>query len=260
MKVRILLMLYTLFTFLNATEQKIYTTADVHSHNDYENKIPFWMAYKEGFGSIEADIFLVGNHLYVGHDTLEIKKRRTLEKFYLEPLKAMIAKNHGSVYKMKTRKLQILVDVKTDSVATLNRLVQVLKAYPTLIHNKNLRFTISGNRPNPKDYPKYPSFIWFDGRLSENYSLAALKKVGLISDDFTNFSNWDGKSSINPSDENKLLDLVHKVHAMNRKLRFWATPDTHTTWNEMMKLKVDYINTDSIVSLSRYLVKHPQFQ
>lgn len=255
-------LIFSLGIFLHSDllAQKKYTTSDVHSHNDYENKIPFWTAYKEGFGSIEADIFLVGNHLYVGHDTVEIKMKRTLEKFYLDPLKSMILKNHGSIYKDKTRKLQILVDVKTDSTATLRRLVQVLRDYPSLIQNKNLRFTISGNRPDPKDYVKYPSFIWFDGRLNENYSPLALKKVGLISDDFSNFSNWDGVRSIESADEMKLMNLVSKAHALHRKLRFWATPDTHKTWNEMMKLGVDYINTDSIVSLSHYLRNHSRFE
>ncbi len=259
MRLKLRVLFLALFIYLGAQAQRKYTTADVHSHNDYENKIPFWTAYKEGYGSIEADIFLVGDQLYVGHDTVEIKMKKTLQKFYLNPIRLMILKNHGSVYKDKNRKLQILVDVKTDSSATLNRLVKILKGYPSLIQNKYLRFVISGNRPDPKNYPQYPNFIWFDGRLNETYSPLALKKVGLISDDFSNFSNWEGKNSINPGDEKKLEDLVHKAHALHKKLRFWATPDTHLTWNEMMKLKVDYINTDSIVSLSHYLKVHPQY-
>ena len=35
-----------------------YTVSQAHSHNDYEQAVPFWTAYREGFGSIEADIFL----------------------------------------------------------------------------------------------------------------------------------------------------------------------------------------------------------
>ena len=33
-----------------------YTVADAHSHNDYEQKVPFWTAYDKGFGSIEEQI------------------------------------------------------------------------------------------------------------------------------------------------------------------------------------------------------------
>jgi alkaline phosphatase len=36
-----------------------YTIANTHSHNDYEQPIPFWTAYNAQFGSIEADIFLI---------------------------------------------------------------------------------------------------------------------------------------------------------------------------------------------------------
>jgi alkaline phosphatase len=33
------------------------TVSNAHSHNDYEQPIPFRMAYQAGFGSVEADIF-----------------------------------------------------------------------------------------------------------------------------------------------------------------------------------------------------------
>ena len=31
----------------------IYKVSNAHSHNDYEQKVPFLTAYNEGFGSIE---------------------------------------------------------------------------------------------------------------------------------------------------------------------------------------------------------------
>lgn len=34
-----------------------YSTSNAHSHNDYEQDFPFWNAWKQGFGSVEADIF-----------------------------------------------------------------------------------------------------------------------------------------------------------------------------------------------------------
>jgi hypothetical protein len=42
-----------------------YTIANTHSHNDYEQRVPFWTAYNAQFGSIEADIFLVDGRLMV---------------------------------------------------------------------------------------------------------------------------------------------------------------------------------------------------
>src|SRR5579872_6344367 len=55
-----------------------YTVANTHSHNDYEQPTPFWMAWQHQFGSIEADIWLVGGKVLIGHDTEEIKSGRTL--------------------------------------------------------------------------------------------------------------------------------------------------------------------------------------
>jgi len=239
---------------------QIYTTSKVHSHNDYENKVPFWLAYSQGFGSIEADIWLVGNHLYVGHDTIEIKMKRSLEDFYLKPIYQSIQKNNGHIYSNPVKRLQLLIDVKTDSILTLKKLVQVLRKYPSLIKNPSLKFTISGNRPPVKNYKNYPSFILFDGRLDQNYRKDELRKVGLISDDFSNYTSWNGQSPISPEEETKLESLVLKAHAYHKKIRFWAVPDSPLTWNEMMKLKVDYINTDSIVQIANYLKIHSQYR
>ena len=32
----------------------------LHSHNDYNRTVPFWEAYSQHCGSIEADVFLEG--------------------------------------------------------------------------------------------------------------------------------------------------------------------------------------------------------
>lgn len=39
-----------------------------HSHNDYEQKQPFYAAYHLGFDSIEADVYIKDNELFVAHD------------------------------------------------------------------------------------------------------------------------------------------------------------------------------------------------
>ena len=46
-----------------------YTTANAHSHNDYEQAAAFLAAYNQQYGSIEADVFLLGDSadLWVAH-------------------------------------------------------------------------------------------------------------------------------------------------------------------------------------------------
>src|SRR6185437_5651497 len=112
--------LFLLFVALRASAQPVrYTVANTHSHNDYEQPIPFWSAWQARFGSIEADIWLVDGRVIVGHDRQEVSAGRTLEEYYIRPLEACMEKNGGHPYADTGRRLQILIDVKADSVATL---------------------------------------------------------------------------------------------------------------------------------------------
>jgi alkaline phosphatase len=119
----------------------LYSTANAHSHNDYEQAQPFFLAYQEKFGSIEADIHLVNGKILVAHDSKDVTVDKTLEKLYLDPLADFIKKNNGSPYSDPYRTLQLLIDQKTEAVSTLNALIQVLKKYPSIINNKKM-FTV----------------------------------------------------------------------------------------------------------------------
>jgi alkaline phosphatase len=157
-----------------------YTTSNAHSHNDYEQKFPFWDAYNNCFGSIEADIFLVkdNDELLVAHSSEELAIRKIrLDSSYLIPIVNCVKKNKGYPYPDKSKKLQILVDIKTTAAATLNQLVKTINRYPELTNNPLVQFTISGNRPGSDSFTMYPSFITFDGELNKSYSQEALRKL-----------------------------------------------------------------------------------
>ena len=55
------------------TGQTVYTSANAHSHNDYLQHTPFYQAFNEQFGSIEADIHLRNGLLLVAHDSADVK-------------------------------------------------------------------------------------------------------------------------------------------------------------------------------------------
>ena len=63
----------------------------IHSHNDYQQIKPFWNAYENGLNSIEIDVYLKNDNLYVTHSESEINKRRTIESLYLNPLEKVIS-------------------------------------------------------------------------------------------------------------------------------------------------------------------------
>ena len=58
-----------------------------HAHNDYEHARPLAEALERGFGSVEADVWLVDGALLVAHDRKDVKPARTLAALYLEPLR-----------------------------------------------------------------------------------------------------------------------------------------------------------------------------
>lgn len=235
-----------------------YTVSNAHSHNDYEQKVPFWLAYNEGFGSIEADIFLRHDSLIVAHSEKELVLRRTLEAFYLDNLLACVRKNGGRPYSNATAPLQVLIDIKTDSIHTLARLVEVLEKYPELTGNPAIRFVITGNRPAARLFPTYPSWIWFDGVLSDQYSKEELERIAMLSDDFSTYSKWKGNGNIPPGDWTLLQEAVKKAHQWKKTVRFWDAPDFIDAWNMFMQLQVDFINTDHIAALSDFLRHHPK--
>ena len=243
-----------LLTTARVTAQPVkYTIANTHSHNDYEQPIPFWMAYNAGFASIEADIFLTNGQLLVGHDTMEIKKGRTLEEYYIRPLLSGLQQHHGYPYADTTRTLQMLIDLKTDSNATLDALVAVLEKYPALIRNHSVKWVMTGNRPAPSRWPSYPSFIWFDGILSRDYNPEALTRIVMMSDDFKDYSLWNGKSKIPAADHERLEACIARSHRLHKPVRLWDAPDFINAWNQLMRLGVDYINTDHISGLADFL-------
>ncbi len=241
-----------LLIFTGYAQPAVYTTANAHSHNDYEQKEPFSLAYNEQFGSIEADIFLKDGELLVSHDVKGLELHRTFEEYYLQPLVTYIEKNNGYAYSDTSRILQLLIDLKTPGAPTLNKLVELIEKYP-LAKSRSIRWVISGNKPT--SFNAYPSFILFDGDVFQAYSKEQLQRISLISGNFKKISNWNGKSAMRKKDFEAIKNLVQKVHAMNKPIRFWGAPDGEKAWKKFMKLKVDYINTDHISDLARFIKK-----
>ena len=247
-----------LYSFSANAQQKIYTTANAHSHNDYEQKEPFRKAYSRQFGSIEADIFLRNDNdtLWVAHTLMELNtKKRSLEALYLQPLAACIRKNKGYVYADTGRKLQLMIDIKTAAIPTLDRLVKVLQQYPEIISCPTLQIVISGNRPDPAQFATYPSFIWFDGNIKSTYTEAALAKIVMMSADWKQFSSWNGTGELPAADQTAIKQAVEQRHGLYKRVRFWGAPDTVAAWKTFISLQSDYINTDSIDALADYLKK-----
>ncbi len=225
----------------------------IHSHNDYIQTIPFWDAYANGANSIEADIFLIENNLYVAHNEKDIITSRTLEALYLKPLQTALEMSFK-----KDQELFLLIDVKSEAVSTLNKLITILKTYPTIINNQNIKIIISGNRPNSDTYSKYPPFIFFDYQeLSQPISFENKEKVAMVSLDFGKFSKWNGKGRLTHEDYNRVIAVITKAKAMNKPFRFWGTPDSKSSWKTLFDMGIDVINTDTPYKCVNYINSLP---
>lgn len=218
----------------------------VHSHNDYAQELPFWYAYSNGAASIEADVFLKDNELFVTHSEDEIVQNHTLQKLYLDRLQSLLQSG-------ELRELQLLIDVKSGAEETLKKLVEVLNGYPQLLESRKVQFVISGNRPKPDAYKNYPDFIGFDHQNLDELSAISLEKVALVSVSYKDYSVWNGYGRMTAPDLEKVKTAIEKAKKLGKSFRFWATPDTKTAWARLAKLGVDYINTDEPALAKQYL-------
>lgn len=245
-----------LFALNVVSAQQAYSTiVTAHSHNDYEQEQPFWQAYRQGFGSMEADVFLTSNDLKVAHDVKDIQPQTNLKNLYLQPLQQCLKLNGGYVYKDSSKTLLLLIDCKTSGVSTLQEIIYELRQYPNLIKSPALKFVITGNQPPKDSLSFFPSFIWFDGDLNYKYEKEDLQKIALFSANFRDYSNWDGIGNIDSVSKMKLNHEIKKAHDSGKSIRFWNAPDNKNAWKMLMQLGVDFINTDKIEALANYLGK-----
>jgi alkaline phosphatase len=233
-----------------------HTTYNAHAHNDYDHPIPFYTAYYKHYGSIEADIFTRNGQLYVAHNEEDIDSSRTLAALYLQPLRQMIRKNNGHPFK-DGKPLQLLIDFKADSLLTMQTLVQELQQYPDITGNPEVLLVISGSQPLPSLWAQYPAYILFDGKPAVNYPAAALQRMPMFSYNFQDYTKWNGKGKMVAADERRVQALIDSVHRMHKKIRFWGGPDNVNTWITLAHMGVDYIGTDHLDELSRFLGSRP---
>ncbi len=182
------------FIFVSSFSQTA-SSLSVFAHNDYAKSNPFYKAYSHQVGFIEADVFLKDGKLLIGHARVDLRDNKTLDSLYLNPLRRSIIKNNGSAY-ASHRQLTLMIDLKMDSIPLLKVLVETLKNYHELTDCSSLKITITGSMPDPSLWDQYPDFIHFDGRPGITYTQDQLKRVELISDNFNNYSHWNGKMPI----------------------------------------------------------------
>ncbi|MEX2982831.1 phosphatidylinositol-specific phospholipase C/glycerophosphodiester phosphodiesterase family protein [Streptomyces sp. C36] len=237
-----------------------------HAHNDYAHPHPLTDALAHGFSSVEADIWLVGDRLLVGHDASDLDPARTLEALYLDPLLRRVRAQHGRVYAGYDLTLQLLIDIKSEGQATYRALSRHLRPYRAMlsvcsggrVRRGAVAAVVSGDRgariPMEAERVRY---AFYDGRLAD-LGGAPASFAPLVSDNWTQYFTWQGAGPMPERERETLIRIVTTARSEGRKVRFWATPDRpgperEALWRELLAAGVDYLNTDDLAGLEAFL-------
>ncbi len=254
---------------LSAAEEKPSTARvtpvrQAHAHNDYEHKRPLFDALDNGFCSVEADVFLIEGELLVGHTRTSLRPERTLEKLYLAPLRQRVRANGGRVYR-DGPVFYLLIDVKTDAGPTYAALDQQLARYRDILSETHdgkfearaVTVVVSGNRDRDALAGQKVRYAGLDGRPEDLDSTVPAHLMPWISTSWGSLFRWRGQGPMPDAERRKLRELVAKAHKHGRLVRFWATPEETSVWQELQAAGVDLINTDRLAELRQYLLDHP---
>ncbi|HEY4323145.1 MAG TPA: phosphatidylinositol-specific phospholipase C/glycerophosphodiester phosphodiesterase family protein [Mucilaginibacter sp.] len=252
----------------NASSKKASSPlANGFAHNDYLHKHPLYDALENGFTNIEADIFLENDKLIVAHFFPWFKGDRTLESLYLQPLLKRTIENDGEVFAGYNHPVTLLIDIKTNAVATYAKLKPLLEKYKSILTGyengkvvyRAVTIVLSGNKPYQAIENEKNRLAFIDedlckvpcDQVNDNvFTMASCRYSRLI--------KWNGNGPITDADKNTLCALVIIAHKMGAKVRLWASPENTAVWAELLSCGVDLINTDELVTFKNYLVS-PNF-
>ena len=75
-------------------------------------------------------------------------------------------------------------------------------------------------------------------------------KWGYYAVNYYGFMQWDGVGNIPATQRRQLENLVNGAHAVNRRIRIFANPDTVDFWREARLAHADFVNTDKLAELA----------
>ncbi len=232
---------------------------NAHAHNDYEHERPLLDALSHGFTSVEADIFLIKDELYVSHNKpLFLKNSSTLKELYLQPLDSIFKVNGGKILPGYNGSFYLMIDFKNDGEQTYAKLVEQLQPYKHLLKSKTqdgpVTIFISGDRPLSSILNDPNNLVSLDGRPNDVGQGIPVSKMLVVSTSFKSLGFWNGNGEIPFDIQLKIRQLSDAAHEEGKKLRLWATPDNPEAWQILLNNGVDLLNTDNLPELKAFLL------
>lgn len=233
-----------------------------HAHNDYEHDRPLFDALDHGFSSIEADVWLIDDELYVSHNKpSKLLPEKSLKQLYLEPLAERLSRGNGYVYPGSESPFYLMIDLKNDGQATYAHLQKLLQDYQWMLsspeNGPGIHIFLSGARPVERIHLDTDRLVSIDGRPEHIGQGFSSEEMPIISQRYSKVLSWKGNGEI-PSDEYQALqDLCQRAHQEGKKIRLWASPEKEEVWQVLLRAGVDFINTDKLSSLQAFLQRNP---
>lgn len=233
-----------------------------HAHNDYEHARPLAEALERGFGSVEADVWLVGGALLVAHDLKDAKPGRTLAALYLDPLLDRVRKNGGVVHRGGAP-LVLLIDVKSEAGATYALLAKELAGRAEMLTTFRagrvewgaVTVIVSGNRAQAQMAAQAERHAFVDGRGGDLEANPPAALVPWVSENWQKLTPWRWQGAMPAEVRATLGAWVERAHAQGRQVRFWNTPDRPEVWGALLDAGVDWIGTDDLAGLQRFFAE-----
>lgn len=235
-----------------------------HAHNDYAHNRPLFEAIENGFASIEIDVFLHHDKLVVSHLPIGLNNKPTIEELYFEPIRKIIEQNNGWVYAAQNNPVVFMIDIKTDGIATYERLKEILNSYKeiltsykgdSVVRQRAVNILISGRSPVNSLRQEKLSLATVDAGMGSITNAEVRSVATRFSSSWGSCFSWRGKGKMPAEQKAKLDSLVNLVHSFNKQIRFWAIPDKPTVWKALTDAGVDWINTDKLAAYRRFVLQ-----
>lgn len=242
-----------------------------------------YSAIAVGAISVEADVWMWNNDLYVGHDPSSLSAKRTFSSLYVKPLLSILEQQNPSTsfpYTNNTRNgvfdtvtdqtLYLFVDVKTDGNSTWPLVIQQLEPLRdggwlsywddeagvlrsgaiTVVGTGNTPFAqVQAHSTTHRDAFYDAPITSFASNTSGEYNASS---VVIASSSLA--AGLGGPMSGSEFSDTQLALLTSQIqgaHSAGVKVRYWETPGwpvakRNYVWKTLQSLGVDLLNADDL--------------
>ncbi|KAK7611021.1 hypothetical protein BKA81DRAFT_222941 [Phyllosticta paracitricarpa] len=261
-----------------------------HSHNDYLRSPPLYAALGTGCASVEADIWLAGEELYVAHYRGDRTRNITLSNVYIEPLVGILeAANsggstgaqgpHAGVFAAAPlQSLVLLVDFKTAGAETwpyFNEALEPLRQRGWLAHwNGTHRIpgpvTVVGTGSLPYNLVTANETyrdVFFDAPLKSLKHKSDTPRKSMFRYNPSNSHYASAKLStatgiditwrgLRDSGLKSMRQQIHEAKIRGLLPRYWGTPGKprkfrKSLWQVLLKEGVGVLNVDDLAAVRK---------